>query len=185
MFKDLTGQVFERLTVIKLKGQNEKGKSVWFCVCLCGKETEVITAQLRNGSIRSCGCYQLDAVITHGATRGVGSGIKHPEYTAYQTAKYRCTNPAAKSWDNYGGRGIEFRFNSFEEFIDALKTSDNPSGMRPEGADENGYSLYSLDRIDNDGHYEVKDGVSNIRWATRSQQIRNQRGRSYKESEAA
>jgi hypothetical protein len=94
-----------------------------------------------------------------------------PEYGAYQDAKQRCTNPNIKSYENYGGRGIEFRFASFEEFLEALKTPDNPTGLRPVGELENGRALYSLDRIDNDGHYER----GNIRWATKPQQQQNRR----------
>ena len=79
------------------------------------------------------------------------------EYKAYQNAKQRCTNPANKDFPDYGGRGIEFHFRSFEEFLAAV-------GPKPDPA-------LTLDRIDNDGHYEA----SNCRWATRSEQRHNQR----------
>ena len=79
-----------------------------------------------------------------------------PEYKAYQMAKYRCTNPRCPSFKDYGGRGIEFRFTSFKQFFALL-------GPRPEGM--------SLDRIENDGHYEP----GNVRWATPSQQQNNVR----------
>ena len=59
----------------------------------------------------------------------------------YRWAKARCNNPNVKSYSDYGGRGIEFKFTSYGEFLDAL-------GPRPLG--------YTLDRINNDGHYEQK-----------------------------
>jgi hypothetical protein len=69
-----------------------------------------------------------------------------PEYRVYQQAKYRCTNSQSTQWADYGGRGIKFMFTSFEQFITHI-------GPRP--------SLHHLlDRIDNDGHYEV----GNVRW---------------------
>jgi hypothetical protein len=49
--------------------------------------------------------------------------------------------------------------------LNALKTKSNPSGLRPS-------PVHSLDRIDNDGHYEK----GNIRWSTKSAQMRNRRG---------
>jgi hypothetical protein len=80
-----------------------------------------------------------------------------PENSAYRTAKNRCVNPRNKDFHLYGGRGIEFRFSSFEEFFADV-------GLRP-SAD------YSLDRIDSDGHYER----GNLRWADSLTQRRNKR----------
>lgn len=78
------------------------------------------------------------------------------EYEAYTAAKQRCVNPRRKEFPNYGGRGIEFRFTCFEQFFAEL-------GPRPEGM--------SLDRINNDGHYEP----GNVRWTTKKQQQQNRR----------
>ena len=72
---------------------------------------------------------------------------KTPEYRAFNGAKSRCNNSANPSYKNYGGRGIQFKFSSFEEFI-------NHVGFRPSGN-------HSIDRINNNGHYEI----GNVRWA--------------------
>jgi hypothetical protein len=80
-----------------------------------------------------------------------------PEYQVYATAKDRCTNPNSQRWESHGARGIEFRFPSFEVFYEHI-------GKRPEGD-------YSLERIDNNGHYEL----GNVKWATRSEQQKNKR----------
>ena len=79
-----------------------------------------------------------------------------PEYRAYIDAKSRCNNPNSRRYYTHGGRGIKFLFNSFDEFFAAV-------GHRPDGM--------TLDRIDNDGHYEA----GNLRWATPSQQVSNRR----------
>jgi hypothetical protein len=74
-----------------------------------------------------------------------------PEYVSFNNARWRCKNERG-----YVDRGIQFRFNSFDEFLAEL-------GRRPEGT--------TLDRIDNDGHYES----GNVRWATPKQQANNRR----------
>lgn len=93
--------------------------------------------------------------IRHGAARRDG---RTREYQSYRDAKKRCTNSHRKGYADWGGRGIRFLFTSFEQFYAEL-------GPCPPGL--------TLDRIDNDGHYQV----GNVRWATRTEQSRNQRPR--------
>jgi hypothetical protein len=65
------------------------------------------------------------------------------------------------AYEAYGGRGIEFKFASGMMLaVYVLQTL----GARPSRA-------HSLDRVDNDGHYER----GNIRWATREEQAGNKR----------
>lgn len=74
----------------------------------------------------------------------------------------RCTNPKNKRWKRYGGRGIAVcdRWFSVADFYNDILAEIGP---RPDGM--------SIDRRDNDGHYEP----GNVRWATSSQQRVNQR----------
>lgn len=52
---DLTGQRFGKLIAIqKLPSRNKK--TYWLCQCDCGKQTEVQTCHLVDGSTTSCGC---------------------------------------------------------------------------------------------------------------------------------
>lgn len=78
-----------------------------------------------------------------------------PEYTSFASARGRCRNKTSRDYPRWGGRGIEFRFISFEHFYAVL-------GPKPS-------ALHSLDRIDNKGHYEQ----GNVRWALPRQQMRN------------
>jgi hypothetical protein len=86
-----------------------------------------------------------------------------PEYRALRGARKRCTNPADANFKNYGARGIEYRFPADLGKATALLLET--IGRRPEGL--------TLDRIDNDGHYEV----GNLRWATPREQRSNQHRR--------
>jgi hypothetical protein len=71
-FKDLTGQKFGRLIVIK-RGENyvsPKGyiTSRWWCQCDCGNPELVLVSRnnLKNGATKSCGCYKSErASLTH------------------------------------------------------------------------------------------------------------------------
>lgn len=61
--KDLTGQVFGRLTVSHRDETPYPGKSNnarWACVCSCGNTKTVNSGQLRSGKTKSCGCLSLE-----------------------------------------------------------------------------------------------------------------------------
>lgn len=59
--KDLTGQVFERLTVReKTVKRSSCGSIIWLCDCSCGNTTYASTAELTKGARKSCGCYNRD-----------------------------------------------------------------------------------------------------------------------------
>ena len=78
-------------------------------------------------------------------------------YRAYLAAKSRCQNKNHPLWKYYGGRGIKFNFTSYIEFYAELGNKPTPN--------------HSLDRIDNDGHYEK----GNITWSTKQTQVLNRR----------
>lgn len=151
---DITNQQFGRLTVIKFVRLNHRRKAVWECKCSCGQSWEAIGNELRSGHTRSCGCLSRETLLRHITKH---SQARTVEYSAYCTAKRRCSDPKDKGFKNYGGRGIEFLFNSFEEFIDHIGPKPSPELM--------------LDRRNNDGNYEI----GNIRWVTRSVQNKNRR----------
>ena len=63
---DLTGQVFNRLTVIA-KDRTEKKHTYWRCQCSCGNVKAVKTGHLRPGHTQSCGCLGAETVKLNGA----------------------------------------------------------------------------------------------------------------------
>jgi hypothetical protein len=128
---------------------------LWLCECDCGKQTTVLLSYLTAGETTSCGCNRIKALVSRSKTHGM-SGT--PEYIAYTNAMARC-NPRHPRYADYGGRGIEFRFKSFEQFFADV-------GPRPS-------YRHTIDRKNNDGHYEP----GNIHWATQSEQSSNQRHR--------
>lgn len=150
--QDLTGMRFSRLFVI-CRVSNIGTSAAWQCTCDCGRETITKTHMLKSGRTKSCGCLSVETAkathTTHGKSRS-------QEYSIFAGAKSRCVNTSHEAYKDYGGRGIEFRFNSFEEFYREL-------GPRPKN--------HTLERISVDGHYEP----GNVKWATWSEQFNNKR----------
>lgn len=63
--RDLTGQVFGRLTVIVRSGTNKDKKAVWLCRCACGNTKEVLSERLcLSNNTRSCGCLKTESQRT-------------------------------------------------------------------------------------------------------------------------
>ena len=87
----------------------------------------------------------------------------HPLYLKWKSLKARCYNINVSNYHNYGGRGIKVcdewsaNFMTFYRYMMSL-----PNALK---------KGYSIDRIDNDGNYEI----GNMRWANAHMQIVNRR----------
>lgn len=153
--KDISGQTFGRLTVLRAVGRDQKRNIIWLCQCRCGNVAKNQGYRLKSGNTTSCGCAQREHCTTH---KQSGSRT----YGSWVAMRRRCSNPDDVSFHNYAGRGITIcaRWNRFENFLEDL-------GERPPGK--------TLERINNDGNYEP----GNCRWATQAEQCRNTRQNHY------
>ena len=153
---DITGSRFGRLTAIEKAGSG-RGRALWACLCDCGGHKIVDGVRLRNGAVKSCGCWKTDmpAQLRHGQNR---TGNRSKAYSSWHHMRDRCLNPASAKWEHYGGRGITIcdRWATFEAFYEDM--GDCPPG-------------HTIDRIDVNGNYEP----GNCRWADALAQSRNVR----------
>jgi len=134
---------------------------MWLCMCDCGVEKIISGYDIKNNHTKSCGCLKNEQLSKRRVTHGQARGRKQsPEYSTWHAMKRRCYGENTKSYKNYGGRGIKVCdrwLNSFENFYEDM-------GSKPS------HEL-TLDRIDNNGNYEL----GNCRWGTEEQQRRNKR----------
>jgi hypothetical protein len=163
-FNDLSGKLFNRLTVNKLE-RVEKWIPYWLCTCVCGNTLIVSSGNLTSNHTQSCGCLQRERIgnarRTHGLTRT-------RFYKIWADMKARCFNPNEDSYPNYGGRGITVceRWMDFNNF----KEDTYPSYL--EHVKIHGEKNTSLDRFpDVNGNYKS----TNYRWTTWKVQQRSRR----------
>ena len=166
-FIDLTGQVFNRLTVVSYAGKNKYRCSLWNCICVCGNEKVVHSSNLKRGWTQSCGCLFKEMIRTLNTKHGHHkSGYTSPTYVSWRIMVQRCTNFNYIQYKDYGGRGITVcdRWSDTDNgFINFL----SDMGERPKGL--------VLSRININENYSPE----NCRWATRKECVNNRRNTIY------
>lgn len=145
------GRVYGNVVVISDERRYTKNWSEAFVLTecrFCHKKEWTRLANLMQGKSKGCQACSQPRRIPKWVDR---------RFTA---AKQRCTNPKDGNYQNYGARGIKFKFTSV---LAAGLWMIEHCGL-PDRSME-------IDRIDVNGHYEP----GNLRWVTHQQNCVNQR----------
>lgn len=90
--KDITGQTFNKITVIKKEEINQERRAVWRCRCECGNEFLVSRSSLLiENKIKSCGC--LKESLGEYKVRQILEKLKIDFKTQYKIAECKNKNP--------------------------------------------------------------------------------------------
>jgi hypothetical protein len=153
------GYKHHRLSIISEVGT---GDSMVFTVeCECGTIKDIKRTTLP--FTKSCGCLQREKSYRNGLFTN-NDKEKELMYARYKNMKRRCYRKENDNYYLYGGRGIIVCDRWLESNGQGFVNFCMDMGERPG-------SEYSIDRINPDGNYEP----SNCRWATASEQSKNQR----------
>jgi hypothetical protein len=156
--KNLSGQTFNRLTVIEFshKDENSKGLAYWRCICVCGNIVVTRGTGLTNGQTKSCGCLQREFASTvikkygRKTIKAVGVAALNNLYLSYKRSASR--------------RKLNFNIsiNEFKIFTKrgCFYCGTPPIQIHGDKRYNGGYIYNGIDRKDNTIGYEIKNCVS-------------------------
>lgn len=152
--KDLTGQRFGRLTVIKRVKNYRNAHASWECQCECGNKTAVLSSNLGASQTTSCGCLAREITSLRGRAN------KLPKGEASFNSLFRGYKRSAEK------RGHKWNLTK-EKFKELTKQNCYYCGRPPfnkrihNKITTNGAYIYNgVDRIDNSKGYTKNNSVS-------------------------
>lgn len=161
--KDLTGQKFGRLTVIRHLERFERKNSTyaWLCECECGKQIQTCASKLQSGHTKSCGCMKAERI------GNLNKKYKYSNkrlYGVYKAMLDRCYDSKNPMYKHYGGKGVTV-CDEWKNDYDAFAAWAFSSGYDKDAK----FQECTIDRIKLNGNYEP----SNCRWVTNKKQQQN------------
>lgn len=140
---------------IVIERRNRIGNLV--CRCDCGETISLSPKRFSSGKVFECASC-LKWRNTPVEQKFLGKSIYKSFLARGKDARRRCENPRSKDYKNYGSKGRRFKFKSIKEYALYCGSLALTGG-----------SDLQVDRIDNDGHYEI----GNVRLIDAKQNTRN------------
>lgn len=146
--KKLEGMKFADLTVFEYLGQKSRNpgsskKSMYNCLCVCGKMVEVEAQNLQSGNSKSCGCKAYESRSGENSNLWKGVGKWRAEY-----------NRQVRSAQN---RELPFQL-TFEETQTIMSSNCFYCDNQPKD-DNRGLVRNGIDRLDSSKGYLISNTV--------------------------
>jgi len=162
---DITDNIYGLWTVLEEVERDKNNNRMWLVVCECGDSHVRRQSNLVNGHTQ--GCFRCINASRRTYERG------KPFSVTVMNCLGRCTKKNNPRYKDYGGRGIsicpewidapgEFRLYLVELWYETVGTHS----LKRYGQHD-----LTLDRIDNESHYEP----GNLRFTTMAEQVYNSR----------
>lgn len=164
---DIIGKRFHCVRITKVL---ERSMVEYVCDCTTVKQAKKY--DIFRGFVKSCGCHHRRVVTARNKANASRDGLTH-SYTgsSWNGMLNRCFNENGDDYADYGGAGItvcEYLRKSPLSLITLI--GERPRGMSIDRVNNNAsYTCGACDECKRDGH------AMNVRWATGTQQGRNQR----------
>ena len=143
---------------------------MWHCRCDCGKELDVHSGALLNGSSKSCGCYSRDMASKN-------MSVKNKKYNTYDLS-----GDYGVGWTTNTNREFYFDLEDYDKIKDYAWAEHHTSYICTHDKQHKWMLLHKLIMNDLENNYDVDhiktehkfdNRKSNLRIATRSENNRN------------
>jgi hypothetical protein len=166
---NLVGQKFSKLTVIE-ESSSINGRTAWKCQCACGIIKTVKTEHLRDGSTKSCGCWN-DEQRSARAENMYSKCIKYSPIEASARHIWRRNYKEMPFEDFYflSQQNCQYCNEAPSNYQNAAKGKNSSQNVI-----DNGYFKYNgLDRVDNSLPHSKENCVPCCKWCNYAKRERS------------
>lgn len=156
-FKDISGQKFGKLTVVKRIENDKHGNAVWECMCDCGNKINVLGNSLRIGKTRSCGCIHAQIMRE----------LNHKQN------KYDLTGNYGIGWTNNTNQKFYFDLEDYDEIKEYGWIENDQGYIIASNINGNAPRIIRMHRLVTKFKYQIVDHINQKRYDNRKNNLRS------------